>query len=128
MQRIVQMCLNWRVLSALVAVGAGVWIVAPNLLAGIVPLLLLAVCPLSMLLMMRGMQGDRSESPDAHDRVLERNRAERLARLKRDLSTLHPQEEAISGEIRRLEPGVPGPDGGNGTTTDRAGTSLEGRP
>lgn len=50
------MCLNWKVLVGLAAVGIGVWILAPDLVAAALPLLLIAVCPLSMLAMFHGMQ------------------------------------------------------------------------
>lgn len=52
-----KMCLNWKVLGGLAAVGIGIWIVAPGALANLLPLLLLAACPLSMMFMMRGMGG-----------------------------------------------------------------------
>jgi hypothetical protein len=54
--KMLKMCLNWKVLASLAAVGVGVYLLAPGLLAEAVPILLLAVCPLSMLLMMWGMQ------------------------------------------------------------------------
>ncbi len=38
------MCLNWRVLAGLGAVGVGIYLVAPNLVAEALPILLLAVC------------------------------------------------------------------------------------
>lgn len=57
MERLVKMCFNWKVASALVAVGVAVWLIAPGLLAPLVPVLVLAACPLSMLLMMRAMRG-----------------------------------------------------------------------
>jgi len=55
--RIRGMCLNGKVLAGLAVVGLGVWAVASNLVGEVVPLLLIAACPLSMLLMMRGMGG-----------------------------------------------------------------------
>ena len=48
-------CLNWKVIAALAATGLGLYAVAPRLAAGAMPLLVLAACPLSMLLMMRAM-------------------------------------------------------------------------
>ncbi|MGH3452757.1 MAG: DUF2933 domain-containing protein [Haloechinothrix sp.] len=51
------MCFNRKVIAALAAVGLGLWLLSPNLLAGVVPLLLLAACPLSMIFMMRAMPG-----------------------------------------------------------------------
>jgi hypothetical protein len=56
------MCLNWKVVAGLAVVGAIVWAVAPQLLPGAIPLLIVAACPLSMLLMMRGMQSGREKA------------------------------------------------------------------
>ncbi len=50
-----KMCFNWKVLTGLAVVGVGVWITAPNLIAGALPLLLALACPLSMVFMMKGM-------------------------------------------------------------------------
>lgn len=62
-----KMCLNWKVLAALAAVAAGIYLWAPNLLAAALPLLILAVCPLSMILMMGMMTGGgkKDEGKDA---------------------------------------------------------------
>ena len=51
------MCFNWKVLAGLAAVGVGIYVVAPGLVVGALPLLLFAACPLSMLLMAKGMGG-----------------------------------------------------------------------
>lgn len=51
------MCMNPRVVGGLAFVGLVAWLAAPQLVWGILPLLLLAVCPLSMLFMMRKMRG-----------------------------------------------------------------------
>lgn len=52
----IRMCLNWKVVAALAAVGVGVWVVAPGAIAPALPLLLLAACPLSMAVMMWAMR------------------------------------------------------------------------
>ncbi len=57
--RMPQLCLNWKVLGGLALVGVAIWIVAPQAALFILPFLLIAACPLSMLLMMRGMQGNQ---------------------------------------------------------------------
>lgn len=48
-------CLDKRVVGGLVVVGVGAWLLAPRFLIGILPLLVLAACPLSMVVMLRGM-------------------------------------------------------------------------
>lgn len=48
-------CMNWKVIGGLAVVGVGIFIVQPGLIGRALPLLLLAACPLSMLLMMGGM-------------------------------------------------------------------------
>lgn len=63
------LCLNWKVLAGLGAVALGIGVVAPKALAAVFPVLLAAACPLSMLLMMRGMSGSRCATPqDGPDR------------------------------------------------------------
>src|SRR5260370_17177523 len=49
------LCLNWKVIAGLAIAALGVLVLAPQLLAAALPVLILAACPLSMLLMMRGM-------------------------------------------------------------------------
>jgi UPF0716 family protein affecting phage T7 exclusion len=51
------MCLNKKVLIGVGLVAAGVVLFAPQLISAALPLLLVAICPLSMLLMMKGMSG-----------------------------------------------------------------------
>lgn len=53
---LVRMCLNWKVLVGLTIVAVGLSFVAsPAAFAVALPFLLAAVCPLSMVLMMRAM-------------------------------------------------------------------------
>ncbi len=100
------MCLNWKVLAGLAVVGLGIWVVAPNLIVAALPLLLLAACPLSMLLMMRGMQGGQCSaeperaSPPAAVRL---TREEQLSELKAQLVIAQTRQEAIAREIAELE-------------------------
>ena len=59
--RMLRMCLNWKVLAGLAIVGGGIYAFAPGPAAAALPVLLLAACPLSMLFMMKAMQGDGRE-------------------------------------------------------------------
>lgn len=82
------MCLNWKVLAGLGAVAAGVLILAPGAAFAVLPLLLLAACPLSMVVMMYAMKGMGSKegegSPtEQSDPSVEPLRA-RLAAVKDD--------------------------------------------
>ena len=53
-------CLNRNVLIGLAVVAGGVLLLAPGAFAAALPLLVLAICPLSMVLMMRGMNRGKS--------------------------------------------------------------------
>ena len=65
-------CFNWKVIAALAAIGIGLYALAPGAAVAAVPLLILAACPLSMVLMMRAMgsagscrtQDDGQTNPD----------------------------------------------------------------
>jgi hypothetical protein len=50
------LCINWKVAAGLALVGVGVWILQPELAIAALPVLVLAACPLSMVLMMWGMR------------------------------------------------------------------------
>lgn len=55
--KLLGMCLNWKVLAGLAALAIGLYFaVSPSMFTAALPFLLAAACPLSMLLMMRGMQ------------------------------------------------------------------------
>ena len=103
------MCFNWRVVAALAVVGLIIGVVASQLLLGAIPLLILAACPLSMLFMMRGMQGGRqssSQSPQVRPSRIEGNTREgQIAALKGQLASTQAQLEALSQET--AEPEIP---------------------
>ncbi len=96
-----KMCLNWKVLAGLGAAGVGIYLFAPGLAVAALPFLLLAVCPLSMLLMMKGMQGGQCETqgrqaPQEADAGL--TREEQIARLRTHQATLADQIDALEQE------------------------------
>jgi hypothetical protein len=96
--KMLKMCLNPKVLAGLAAVGVGIYLVAPDLVLAALPILLLAVCPLSMVLMMWGMQhthGQGQHTPQEPDGELTREE-ERIAQLR-------AQQAALADEIEALE-------------------------
>src|SRR5712691_2017407 len=94
MRNVLGMCFDPRVLGGLAVVGLGIWIVAPQLIAPALPILLLLVCPLSMLFMAR-MMGDSmkdtsSASPANRLAALEREQARLDAEIARARVELTP--------------------------------------
>ena len=92
-----RICLDWKVVAGLAVVGLGVWVVAPNLVGAVLPLLLLAACPLSMLFMMWGMhntQGSGQQTSQEPDAGL--TREEQIARLR-------TQQAALADRVGELE-------------------------
>lgn len=83
-------CFNWKVIAALGAVGVALWGVAPGLAAGALPLLVLAACPLSMILMMRAMGSmsscDRDPAAD--------NSPDEVAKLRAEVAALRVERES----------------------------------
>jgi hypothetical protein len=100
------LCLNWKVVAGLAVIAVAIWIVAPSVLVAALPLLVLAACPLSMLLLMRGVQGGhRSSQAGTADQPVntERTASEQLAMLKAKLADLQAQHEATRRAIAELE-------------------------
>lgn len=76
-------CFNWKVVAALATAGIGIWALAPGAVAAAVPLLVLAACPLSMVVMMRAMGSKggckTKDAPDETDDDVARLRTEASA-------------------------------------------------
>ena len=98
--KMMKMCLNWKVLAGLAAVGVGIYLVAPNLMLAALPILILALCPLSLLLMMWGMQynnhGQGQQTPQEPDGG--QTREERIAQLRTQQAALADQLGALERE------------------------------
>lgn len=82
-----RMCINKRVVVGLAVVSLVLFALSPRLLSGLAPVLIMAACPLSMLLMMRGMSGRDDQAPTAagDERQL-RELEEEVNRLKVELA------------------------------------------
>lgn len=78
------MCLNKKVIAAVLAAGAVVYLLAPQRIGAVAPLLIFAVCPVSMLLMMRAMSGGKC-SESARQRVDRADRDIEVAALRDEL-------------------------------------------
>ncbi|MGH3443169.1 MAG: DUF2933 domain-containing protein [Nitriliruptorales bacterium] len=69
--KILGMCINKKVVASVAVAGLGIWWLAPAAIAAALPLLILAICPLSMLFMMKAMnmagqqQGQQSQETSA---------------------------------------------------------------
>lgn len=59
------MCFNRRVLIGLGIAAVALFAVSPRLLGSAAPLLIMAACPLSMIVMMRAMGRERTDAPSA---------------------------------------------------------------
>jgi Protein of unknown function (DUF2933) len=97
--KMLKACLNPKVLAGLALVGVAVYLIAPNLIAAALPILLLAACPLSMLLMMWSMQHtQRQGQQTSQEPDVGLTREERVARLRRQQAALADQIEALERE------------------------------
>lgn len=85
------MCFNKKVIAALAAVGVGVWLFAPNALAAALPLLLLAACPLSMILMMRMMPGMTAKADPVAEGLTQDGSTDELAALRAEVQHLQAE-------------------------------------
>jgi Protein of unknown function (DUF2933). len=62
----ISMCLNWKVIIALVIIALGIWAVAPQTALAALPVLIAIICPLSMLFMMGGMFKSSRRTKEQH--------------------------------------------------------------
>jgi len=100
------MCLNWKVIAGLSALGLGIWVVAPSLVGAALPVLLVLACPLSMLFMMRGMGGSQCASQGSQARrpaTTGLTREQQLAEMKTQLATIKAEHDTIANEIGEME-------------------------
>ncbi len=90
------MCLDWRVLVGLAAVGVGIYVVAPGTVVAALPILSLAACPLSMLLMkvIRESPGEDGGSRATDDGP---TREEQLARMRAAGDPIQPNRRVRAG-------------------------------
>jgi hypothetical protein len=113
--RIGRFCIDWKVVAGLAAVAVGLFLFQPRLFTAALPVLLVAACPLSMLLMMWGMRGMSQPAPTpetAPQPVADRQLTphEQIAGLRSQLSELQSAQLAITDQIRSLEASLDRPE------------------
>jgi len=96
-------CIDRRVLIGLAVLALGVFLFDPGLLRGILPLMLIAICPLSMLFMMRSMGGHQSSQEPAVKGSGAGNDQPDVSSLRRELAELSAKQAWISSQINDLE-------------------------
>ena len=84
------MCLSKKVVVGLVIAGLALLLVAPQTVGAAIPLLLLAACPLSMLVMMRVMSKGEHRSPQRGPR----SDPGELEQLRADVARLQAQQSS----------------------------------
>lgn len=84
-------CFNWRVVVGLAAAALGLYLVAPGTMAPLLPLLVFAICPLSMLVLMRAMStGSGSRDTASGDA--------QIAELRAEVAALRAERDATIGD------------------------------
>lgn len=94
------MCFNWKVLVGLGAVAVALLVLAPGAALAVLPLLFLAACPLSMLVMMFAMKGMGSKKHEDASAVQTDTSVEAL---RARLAVLHDEERQIEREVSSRE-------------------------
>jgi hypothetical protein len=101
--KMLKMCLNPKVLAGLAATGVAMYLIAPNLLATALPVLLLAACPLSMLIMMLTMKDMQGHHGEARERQLSQEENDTGLTREEQIARLRAQQAALGDRIGRLE-------------------------
>ncbi|MGW9028078.1 DUF2933 domain-containing protein [Streptomyces sp. NPDC055722] len=96
------MCINKKALFGLGAVAVAVLLFKPGWFAAALPLLLLALCPLSMVFMMRGMNGNQTKGQVGSSCAVG-GTAEKTATSSADETKLNEQISALQAELRDLK-------------------------
>ena len=117
-------CLNWKVMVGLAVVAAGLFVVvSPAAAVAALPLLVAAICPLSMLLLMKGMgsmhrnaqatatggppRGEQS-SCCAPGKIL--SREEQITQLHAQLRDVQVQHERLTAQLAHIQSPSAAPD------------------
>ena len=97
-----KMCLNWKVIAGLALVGVALFVYAPGLAAGALPFLVLAICPLSMIFMMKAMNGGMGGDSKSGEGCAMSGQKQPEGR-EGQLAQLKSQQQELSSKIAALE-------------------------
>lgn len=96
---ILRMCLNWRVAAGLGALGGALVLIAPEIGLAALPFLLVAVCPLSMMLMMNSMGPAQPPVPSTSAE----SEPDRVAALRGELAELRRRQDRLAAELAEAD-------------------------
>lgn len=91
-------CFNWKVAAGLTTAGLAVFAFAPNLIGAALPVLIIAACPLSMVVMMRAMSGGSRCDTASNGTDGESNSAatpNEVARLQAEIDQLRAERSVV---------------------------------
>ena len=114
------MCWNRKTMLGLALAALGLALVAPSVRSAVLPLLVVAACPIGMLVMMRGMARGRSEGAAEGGLGAEGDRPGRLVDPEEEIARLRAEVDQLRAE-RQSRPGAGGsvPNPGEGTAPAR---------
>ena len=106
-------CIDKRVIGGLAIAGVGVLILAPQLMIAALPILLIAICPLSMLLMGKAMMSGSlrmgAPAPEsieaAYRAVPSLDRDQEVAVLHAQLQAMSDQQAMLADQLAQLQTG-----------------------
>lgn len=102
--RLIECCINWRVVAGLGVVGIALFLLAPKLALASLPVLVVLVCPISMLFMMRSMGNMNMGASKPTNSTLEHLTHEQQMQLLEDqLQRVQSQQQAIRSQLPGLE-------------------------
>lgn len=108
------MCIDVRVVAVLGLALLGLIVLAPKLALAALPIALVLICPLSMMFMMRGMNGSGMSGMNGHGQGADpsaqaqsgaarpTSRGQQIASLQADLSELEARNAELAHELKRL--------------------------
>lgn len=95
------MCINKRVVVGLVVAGLAIYLAAPQLIGVALPFLIVAICPLSMIVMMRSMSKGDSACSTGGVKGSEADIDRELASLRADVARLRAEKHVTDTPAER---------------------------